>query len=51
MVKIITSFDKDSVATYTLPGRTQNNRIVYDKEKTKKLIKEVFLKTEEENED
>ena len=51
MVKIITSFDKDSVDTYTLPGTTQNNRIVYDKEKTKKLIKEVFLKTEEQIEE
>jgi len=51
MVKIITSFDKDSVDTYTLPGRNQNNRIVYDKEKTKKLIEEVFLKTEEQAEE
>lgn len=50
MVKIITSFDKDSVNTYTLPGRVSNNRIVYDKAKTKKLIEEVFLNTEEKNE-
>ena len=50
MVKIITSFDKDSVNTYTLPGRVSNNRVVYDKEKTKKLIEEVFLNTEAQNE-
>lgn len=43
MVKIISSFSENSVDTYTLPGRGQNNRIIYNKNETKKLIDEVFL--------
>lgn len=46
MVKIITSFGENSIDTYRLPGKGVNNRIVYDKEATKKLIEDVFLSEE-----
>lgn len=48
MAKIITSFSENSVHTYTLPGHGQNNRIVWEKDKTKKLIDDVFLSNEED---
>ena len=43
MLKIVLSFSENCVDTYSLPGEGRNNRIIYNEEKTKKLIEEVFL--------